>query len=233
MHGKKRDKHQKNWSPWVPTLIFGFVHSKQRISDQNYTSLWVPAFICGFVHSKHRNEHQNYKSLWVPDLTCRFVHAKQRDWHQKILASMGPRVHLSLCACKTAWFATENTSLYGSQTSPVVLCMQNGTISTRITISNSGDNRAVPEKFLNISFVTLAYLVKNFCLHVLSFVAVKLFWNWWRTFPTSSPGGCNGLVKGFDIVLWPQGWGIGNLKCDNPEPSPTPPPVPGSGACHW
>ena len=32
-----------------------------------------------------------------------------------------------------------------------------------------------PRKFLNISFVTLACLVKFFCLHVLSFVAVGLF----------------------------------------------------------
>ena len=71
---------------------------------------------------------------------------------------MGPRPHLSLCACKTAWLApelivsngsqtitcglcacktawlrTRNTILYGSQTSPIVLCMQNSVISTRIT----------------------------------------------------------------------------------------------------
>ena len=134
MHGKKRDKHQKNWCPWVPTFIIGFVHSKQWLYNQNFKSVWVPAIFCGFVHSKHRNEHQNYKSLWVPDLTCRFVHAKQRDWHQKIVVSMSPRPHLSLCACKRAWLAQENTSLYGSHTSSDVLCMQNGTISTRITI---------------------------------------------------------------------------------------------------
>ena len=69
---------------------------------------------------------------------------------------MGPRTHLSLCACKRAclasqllvsmgarlhlWFLdakrrlwTRTTSLYGSQVSPVVLCMQNSVISTRIT----------------------------------------------------------------------------------------------------
>ena len=69
---------------------------------------------------------------------------------------MGPRPHLSFCACKTAWLAPEllvsmgpcphlwllhakqrilvqSTSLYGYQTSLVILCMQNGVIYTRMT----------------------------------------------------------------------------------------------------
>ena len=69
---------------------------------------------------------------------------------------MGPRHHLSFCACNTAWLAPELlvpmvptlicgfciqnsdfwsriTKLYGSQTSPVVLCMQYSVISTGIT----------------------------------------------------------------------------------------------------
>ena len=71
-------------------------------------------------------------------------------------SSHGPRPHLSFCACKTTWLASEwlvsmgpaltrgfciqnndfwtrITSLYGSQTSPVVLCNQNRVISTRNT----------------------------------------------------------------------------------------------------
>ena len=70
--------------------------------------------------------------------------------------SMGPRHHLSFCASNTVWlvpellvsmtpalmcgfgmqnshFWTRITSLYGSQTSPVVLCMQNSVIRTRNT----------------------------------------------------------------------------------------------------
>ena len=69
--------------------------------------------------------------------------------------SMGPRLDLSLCTCTTMWLATELlgsmglslhllvlhakqrlldqcTSLYGCQTSPVVLCMQKSVICTRI-----------------------------------------------------------------------------------------------------
>ena len=69
---------------------------------------------------------------------------------------MGPSHNLSFCACKTAWLAPallvsmgpslhlwflhakqqlldQSTSLYGYQTSPVVLCIQNSVICTRMT----------------------------------------------------------------------------------------------------
>ena len=68
----------------------------------------VPTITCGFVHAKQRPPDQNYKSLSVPDLTCGL-------WTQK----------------STFW--TRIIGLYGSQTSPVVLCMQYRVISTRIT----------------------------------------------------------------------------------------------------
>ena len=74
----------------------------------------------------------------------------------ELLVSMGPRPHLLFCAIKRATLGPElyvsmgpcnhlgfmhakqrildqNSSLYGYQTSPVVLCMHNGVISTRIT----------------------------------------------------------------------------------------------------
>ena len=61
-----------------------------------------------FLLAKQQRFDQNYKSLLVPDLSYRFVQAKHRDYHLK-------------------------TSVYGSQTSPVDLCMQNSVISIRIT----------------------------------------------------------------------------------------------------
>ena len=74
----------------------------------------------------------------------------------KLHVSMGPRPHLRFCAFKRAtlgpelyvsmgpsphlWFMhakqrllDQNTNLYWYQTSPVVLCMHNSVISTRIT----------------------------------------------------------------------------------------------------
>ena len=74
----------------------------------------------------------------------------------ELQASVVPRNDLSFCACTTVclasellvsmgpiphlWFShsnsalwTRNTSLYGSQTFPVVLCMQNSKFRTRLT----------------------------------------------------------------------------------------------------
>ena len=74
----------------------------------------------------------------------------------KKLVSLGPRHNLSFCVCKTAWLASDllvsmgpsphlwflhakqrlldqSKSLYGCQTSLVVLCIQNSVICTRIS----------------------------------------------------------------------------------------------------
>ena len=59
-------------------------------------------------HAKQRLYHQNYKSPSVKDLTCGF-------WIQN------------------SDFWTRITSLYGSQTWPVVLCMHNSGLNIRMT----------------------------------------------------------------------------------------------------
>ena len=60
------------------------------------------------LHAKQRILDQNFKSLWVPALICGFCIPNSEFW---------PRI----------------TSLYGSQTSPALLCNQNGLICTRIS----------------------------------------------------------------------------------------------------
>ena len=61
-----------------------------------------------FLDAKQRLLDWNYKALWVKDHTC--------------------------CFCMQNFdFWTRITTLYGSQTSPVVLCMQNSLISITIT----------------------------------------------------------------------------------------------------
>ena len=50
----------------------------------------------------------------------------------ELIVSVCPRSHLSFCACKRSWLAS---SLHGSQTLPVVLCMQHSVISTRVRVS--------------------------------------------------------------------------------------------------
>ena len=61
-----------------------------------------------FLHAKQRLLEMNYKSLWVPDLICGFCLQNSDFW-------------------------TKITSLYWSQTSHVVECMQNIVICTRMT----------------------------------------------------------------------------------------------------
>ena len=61
-----------------------------------------------FLHSKQRILDQNFKSLWVPALICGFCMPNSEFWHRI-------------------------ASLYGSQTSPALLCNQNGLICTRIS----------------------------------------------------------------------------------------------------
>ena len=67
-----------------------------------------PNLYLWFLHAKQQLLEQNYKSLWVPALICVFWMQNNAFW-------------------------TRITNLYGSQTSPVVLCMQYSVISTRIT----------------------------------------------------------------------------------------------------
>ena len=74
----------------------------------------------------------NNKSLCVPDITCRFLHALQRDYHQKHLSLWVPALIFGFSVLNSD-FWSRITSLYGYQTSPVALCMQNGVISLRIT----------------------------------------------------------------------------------------------------
>ena len=72
-------------------------------------------------------------SLWFPDFTCDFVHVKQSAYHQNYyVVPMGPAVICGFCM-QNSDFWTRITSLYGSQTSPVVMRIQNSVISIRMT----------------------------------------------------------------------------------------------------
>ena len=84
-----------------------------------------------FMHSKQWLLDPNNKSIWVPDITCRFVHAIQRDLHPNNLSLWVPPLTFGFFM-QNIYFWRRITSLYGSQTSPVVLCMQNSVINIRI-----------------------------------------------------------------------------------------------------
>ena len=87
-----------------PSPQVWFLDAKQRLFDRNNKSLWVPAITCGFMHAKQRDYHLNYRCLWVSALVCVFC-MPNSAFGPELQVSMGPRRHLSSCACKTAWFA--------------------------------------------------------------------------------------------------------------------------------
>ena len=95
-------------------------------------------------------------SLYGSQPSCLVFGCKAATFWPKKQVSMGPSHNLWFYACKTEWLApelqvsmglsprlcflhakqglwTRITSLYGSQTSPVILRMQNSVINTRVT----------------------------------------------------------------------------------------------------
>ena len=83
-----------------------FACKKKRLYGHNYKSVWVPDLTYGFLHSKQRLYHQNCKSLWDPALIC-CIYIHNSDIMTRIIVSMGPRPHLTLCACKTTRLASK------------------------------------------------------------------------------------------------------------------------------
>ena len=84
-----------------------------------------------FLHAKQLVLAPNYKSLRVPDLTCPCVQSKQRDLHQNIKSLLVPALICGFCMPNSA-FWTRISSIYGSQTSTVVLSTHNCELNTRI-----------------------------------------------------------------------------------------------------
>ena len=78
-----------------------FLDAKQQLLDWDNNSLWVPDITCRFVHEKQRNYYQNYCIYWSHPLSVVFA-IKIATFGAELQVSMGPRPHLSFCACKTA-----------------------------------------------------------------------------------------------------------------------------------
>ena len=131
-----------------------FLYAKQRLLDQNNKSLWVPDLTCDFLHAKSVPIIRN-TSLHGSQPSRVVFRCKTATYGPEKQVSMGPRLDLSFCTCTTMRLAPELlgsmglsphlwvlhakqrlldqcTSLYGCQTSPVVLCMQKSVICTRI-----------------------------------------------------------------------------------------------------
>ena len=102
-----------NFSTWITSLyVFQpssvvFACKTAHIGPEFQVSMG-PGPHLRFLHAKQRVLARNYKSLWVPDLNSCFSMQNSDFW-------------------------SRITSLYGSQTCPVVLCMYNSGLNIRIT----------------------------------------------------------------------------------------------------
>ena len=78
--------------------------------------------------------------------------------HSKQLVSMVPRPHLWILTAKQR-ILDQHTSLYGYQTSPVVLCIQNSDLRTKIArlygSQTSSVNFCIQNSMLSISIISL------------------------------------------------------------------------------
>ena len=109
-----------------------FSHPKQRLLDLNSKSLSVPDIICRFVPAMQRDSHQNYLSLWVPAHICNFC-MQNSDFCTRITTLYGSQTSPVLLCIQNSMICTRISSLYGIQPSSVVLCLKNSAFRTRLT----------------------------------------------------------------------------------------------------
>ena len=85
-----------------------------------------------FLRAKQRLLDNNYKSLWVPDSTCGFS-MQNSDFWTRITSLYGSQTWNVLLCMQNIVISARITSLYGSQPSFVVLCIQKSDFCTRIS----------------------------------------------------------------------------------------------------
>ena len=109
-----------------------------------------------FLDAKQRLMDRNKKSLWVPDITCRlclqncvsctrmtslyrfqpssvFFFMQNSDFVTRRTSLYGSQTSFVVLSTHTSVLSTRIKRLYGFQPSPVILCMQNSDFSTWIT----------------------------------------------------------------------------------------------------
>ena len=91
-----------------------------------------PCLHLWFLHAKQRILDQNFKSLWVPALICGFCMPNSEFW-PRITSLYGPQTSPALVCDQNGVICTRISSLYWFQPSSVVLCWQNSDFRTRLT----------------------------------------------------------------------------------------------------
>ena len=97
-------------SEWLvsmgPSPHLWFLDAKQRLLDQNNKSLWVPDITCRFC-TQNRVISSRITSLYGSQLSYVVFACKTATFGPNLQVSMGTRPHLSFCAWKTVWLASE------------------------------------------------------------------------------------------------------------------------------
>ena len=106
-----------------------------------------------FLHAKQRILDQNFKSLWVPALICGFWMPNSEFW-PRITSLYGSQTSPSLVCNQNGVICTRISSLYWFQPSSVVLCLQNSDFRTRLTSLYGSQPTSVDLCNQNIDFIT-------------------------------------------------------------------------------
>ena len=85
-----------------------------------------------FLHAKQRILDQNFKSLWVPALICCVCMPNSEFW-PRIKCLYGSQTSPALLCNQNGVICTRISSLYWFQPSSLVLCLQNSDFMTRLT----------------------------------------------------------------------------------------------------
>ena len=143
-----------------PHLWF-FVCKTTRLASKFLVSMGPSPYV-GFLHAKQRLLNQNYKSLWVPDLTYVSFLIQNSVFSTRIASlygsqppsvvfacktatlgsefqvSIGPRPHLSFCACKTtAWLAPESLVSMGPRPHQSLCACKTAWLAPELLVSTS------------------------------------------------------------------------------------------------
>ena len=108
-----------------------FMHAKQRLLDPKNKSLWFPEITCRLCMQYCMISTRNTCLCRSQPLSVVFA-SKTATFGEELQVLMGPSPHLRFLHPKQR-LLDQHKSLYGYQTSPVVLCMQNSVISTSFT----------------------------------------------------------------------------------------------------
>ena len=103
-------------SPWVQDLTCGFSMQNNYFMTR-LTSLYGSQIstVVLSTHNSVLSTRINRLHWFQPSPVVLCMH-NCVIMDQNYIVSMGPRPHLSFCAWKTTWFASELSSIYGSQT---------------------------------------------------------------------------------------------------------------------